>query len=236
MISISFPDGAVREYPKSSSAMDIARSISEGLARKVLASKVNGQVWDADRPIMENASLQLLTWDDTDAKSTFWHSSAHLLAEAVEATFPGVKFWVGPAVDRGFYYDMDLGDQSLSEDQLLGLEKKMNELAKNNSRFVRKEISKDEAVSYFEQKGDEYKLDLLSGLTDGTITFYTQGGFTDLCRGPHIPHTGLIKAIKLTSVAGAYWKGNEKNKQLTRVYGITFPSQKELDEYLLMLE
>jgi len=236
MISISFPDGAVRDYQDGSSAMDIARSIAEGLARKVLAAKVNGQVWDTDRPIAEDASLQLLTWDDADAKSTFWHSSAHLLAEAVEAIVPGVKFWVGPAIDRGFYYDMDLGGQTLSEDQLLGLEKKMNELAKNNSRFVRKEITKAEAIAYFEQKGDEYKLDLLSGLTDGTITFYTQGGFTDLCRGPHIPHTGLIKAIKLTSIAGAYWKGNEKNKQLTRVYGITFPNQKELDEYLLMLE
>lgn len=235
-MKITFPDGAVKEFESGSSALAIAKSISEGLARKVLAASVNGQVWDLNRPIHEDASLKLLTWDDADGKSTFWHSSAHLMAEAVESLFPGVKFWVGPAVEKGFYYDMDLGDRKMSEDDLLALEKKMNELAKQNNSFVRKEISKAEAVSYFEEKGDEYKLDLLSGLTDGEITFYTQGGFTDLCRGPHIPHTGIIKAIKLLSIAGAYWKGDEKNKQLTRVYGVTFPSQKELDEYLLMLE
>ena len=235
-MKISFPDGAVREYAAGSSALDIAKSISEGLARKVLAAQINGQVWDASRPIDADASLQLLTWDDKDGKSTFWHSSAHLMAEAVEALFPGVKFWVGPALDKGFYYDMDLGDRKLTEEDLLLLEKKMNELAKNNSQFIRKEISKTDAVQYFAEKGDEYKLDLLQQLTDGGITFYTQGGFTDLCRGPHIPHTGFIKAIKLTSVSGAYWKGDEKNKMLTRVYGVTFPSQKELDEYLQMLE
>ena len=236
MINITLPDGAVRQYEAGVSALDIAKSISEGLARKVLAASVNGQVWDATRSITADANLKLLTWDDTDGKSTFWHSSAHLLAEAVESQFPGVKFWVGPALDKGFYYDMDLGDRKITEEDLASLEKKMNELAKRNSVYVRKEITKPEAVAYFEEKGDEYKLDLLSGLEDGTITFYTQGDFTDLCRGPHIPNTGFIKAIKLTNIAGAYWKGNEKNKQLTRVYGVTFPNQKELDEYLAMLE
>lgn len=236
MINISFPDGATRQYESGVSALDIAKSISEGLARKVLAASVNGQVWDATRPITTDAGLQLLTWDDKDGKNTFWHSSAHLLAEAVESLFPGVKFWVGPALDRGFYYDMDLGDRQMSEDDLLALEKKMNELAKKNNHYIRREISKKDAVAYFAEKGDEYKLDLLGGLEDGGITFYTQGGFTDLCRGPHIPNTGFIKAIKLTNVAGAYWKGDEKNKMLTRVYGVTFPSQKELDEYLQLLE
>lgn len=235
-IKIQFPDGAVREYPQGSSAMDVAKSISEGLARKVLAASVNGEVWDASRPIQQDAALKLLTWDDSDGKSTFWHSSAHLMAEAVEAMFPGVKFWVGPAIDKGFYYDMDLGDRKLSEEDLQHLEKKMNELSKQANAYLRKEMPKAEAVQYFTEKGDEYKLDLLRNLTDGEITFYSQGGFTDLCRGPHIPHTGLIKAIKLTSVAGAYWKGDEKNKMLTRVYGVTFPNQKELDEYLQMLE
>jgi len=236
MINIQFPDGAVRQYEAGISPMAIAMSISEGLARKVIAASINGVVSDASTPLQSDASLKLLTWDDSDGKSTFWHSSAHLLAEAVEASFPGVKFWVGPAVDRGFYYDMDLGDRSLSEEELISLEKKMGELSKKNSEFIRKEISKSDAIAYFTEKGDEYKLDLLQGLTDGAITFYTQGAFTDLCRGPHIPHTGLIKAIKLTSVAGAYWKGDEKNKQLTRIYGVSFPSQKELDEHLQMLE
>lgn len=236
MINISFPDGAVRAYAEGTSAMDIARSISEGLARKVLAAMVNGEVWDASRPIQADASLRLLTWDDTEGRSTFWHSSAHLMAEAAEYLFPGVKFWVGPAVDRGFYYDMDLGGRSMTEEDLRKLETKMNELAKQGNAYSRREISKDDAVQYFADKGDEYKLDLLQGLNDGEITFYTQGGFTDLCRGPHIPHTGLIKAIKLTSLAGAYWKGDERNKMLTRVYGVSFPNQKELDEYLQMLE
>ncbi|MGB5008521.1 MAG: threonine--tRNA ligase [Ferruginibacter sp.] len=236
MIKITLPDGAIREYEQGISAFDVAKSISEGLARKVLAASINGEVWDAHRPMDNDASLKLLTWDDTDGKSTFWHSSAHLMAEAVEAAFPGVKFWVGPAIDKGFYYDMDLGDRKITEEDLALLEKKMNELAKQNSRFIRKAISKRDAIQYFTEKNDEYKLDLLSGLTDGEITFYTQGGFTDLCRGPHIPNTGFIKAIKLTSIAGAYWKGDEKNKQLTRIYGVTFPNQKELDEYVLMLE
>ena len=236
MISIKFPDGASRAYEAGVSALDIARSISEGLARKVIAASINGQVSDLTLPIHEDSSLQLHTWDDTEGKSTFWHSSAHLMAEAVESMFPGVKFWVGPAVEKGFYYDMDLGDRKLSEEDLLSLEKKMNELAKKNSSFVRKEVPKSDAVQFFTEKGDFYKLDLLQNLTDGEITFYTQGEFTDLCRGPHIPHTGFIKAIKLTSIAGAYWKGDENNKMLTRIYGVTFPSQKELDEYLQMLE
>lgn len=238
MINITLPDGAVRQYEAGVSALDIAKSISEGLARKVLAASVNGEVWDASRPIREDANLKLLTWNDTDGQMTFWHSSAHLMAEAVENLFPGVKFWVGPALEspKGFYYDMDLGDRKMTEEDLLALEKKMNELAKQANAYQRKEMPKDEAVKYFTEKGDEYKLDLLSNLTDGEITFYTQGNFTDLCRGPHIPNTGFIKAIKLMSIAGAYWKGDEKNKQLTRVYGVTFPSQKELDEYLTMLE
>ena len=236
MINITFPDGAVRQYEKGVTAMDIAKSISEGLARKIIAAGVNGQVWDASRPIDEDAAIKLYTWNDTEGKNTFWHSSAHLMAEAVEGIFPGVKFWVGPPVENGFYYDMDLGDKKISEEDLGTIEKKMNELAKKNNQYVRKEIPKAEALKYFTDKGDEYKLDLLQNLNDGEITFYTQGNFTDLCRGPHIPNTGLIKAIKLTNIAGAYWKGDEKNKQLTRLYGVTFPSQKELDEYLALLE
>jgi len=236
MIDITLPDGSVRQFETGVTSMEIAKSISEGLARKVLAAKINGQVWDASRPIQTDASLQLLSWADGEGKSTFWHSSAHLMAEAVEALFPGVKFWVGPPVENGFYYDMDLGDRKITEEDLAKLEKKMNELAKQNNVFIRKEIPKAEALHYFSEKGDEYKLDLLQNLNDGEITFYTQGGFTDLCRGPHIPNTGFIKAIKLTSIAGAYWKGDEKNKMLTRIYGITFPAQKELDEYLHLLE
>ncbi|MEO5944111.1 MAG: threonine--tRNA ligase [Ferruginibacter sp.] len=236
MIKITLPDGSVKEYEKGTTSMEVAKSISEGLARKVLASEINGQVWDATRPINDDANLKLLTWDDANAKSTFWHSTAHLMAEAVESMFPGVKFWVGPPIEKGFYYDMDLGDSKMTEEDLAKLEKKMSELAKQNNPYLRKEISKDDAVKYFSDKGDEYKLDLLSNLNDGGITLYSQGAFTDLCRGPHIPATGAIKAVKLTSVAGAYWKGDEKNKQLTRVYGVSFPAQKELDEYLLMLE
>ncbi len=236
MIKITLPDGAVREYESGSSSFDVAKSISEGLARKVLAANVNGEVWDLHRPIEKDAAVKLLTWDDADGKSTFWHSSAHLMAEAVESAFPGVKFWVGPAIEKGFYYDMDLGDRKMTEEDLLALEKKMNELAKQKNPYLRKAMPKAQAIQYFTEKGDEYKLDLLSNLNDGEITFYTQGAFTDLCRGPHIPNTGFIKAIKLTSVAGAYWKGDEKNKQLTRIYGVSFPEQKELDEYLHMLE
>ena len=236
MINITFPDGAVRQYEQGFSAMEIAKSISEGLARKILAANVNGEVWDLSRPIHNDATIKFLTWDDEKGKSTFWHSSAHLMAEAVEDAFPGVKFWVGPPVENGFYYDMDLGDNVITESDLVKLETKMKELSKQNNSYIRKEISKADAIKYFEEKGDEYKLDLLSGLEDGTITFYTQGQFTDLCRGPHIPATGAIKAIKLTSIAGAYYKGDEKNKMLTRIYGVTFPSQKELDEYLVFLE
>jgi threonyl-tRNA synthetase len=236
MIQIRFPDGAMREYQEGTSSMDIAKSISEGLARKVLAAKVNGQVWDASRAITGDATLQLITWDDAEGKNTFWHSSAHLMAEAVEALYPGVKFWVGPALDRGFYYDMDLGGRQMTDEDLVQIEKKMNELAKQNNPYIRKGISKQDAIQYFEEKGDEYKLDLLQGLNDGDISFYTQGAFTDLCRGPHIPATGAIKAIKLTSISGAYWKGDEKNKMLTRVYGVTFPNKQDLDAYILMLE
>ena len=236
MIKITLPDGSVREYAAGSTSMDVAKSISEGLARKVLAASVNGEVWDMSRPIHSDATFKLLTWDDAEGKNTFWHSSAHLMAEAVQDSFPHAKFWVGPALDKGFYYDIDLGDSKMTEEDLHTLEKKMNELAKQNNAYLRKAMPKAEAIQYFTEKGDEYKLDLLTNLTDGEITFYTQGGFTDLCRGPHIPNTSFIKAIKLTSLAGAYWKGNEKNKQLTRIYGVTFPNQKELDEYLLMLE
>ncbi len=236
MINIRFPDGATRQYEQGISALDIAKSISEGLARKVLVASVNDKVVDANLPITEDASVKFLTWDDDAGKNTFWHSSAHLMAEAVESIFPGVKFWVGPALDKGFYYDMDLADKKISEEDLLAIEKKMNELAKKNSQFIREQKAKAEAIAFFTEKGDEYKLDLLANLTDGEISFYTQGQFTDLCRGPHIPHTGLIKSIKLTSIAGAYWKGNEKNKMLTRIYGVTFPTQKEMDEYILMLE
>lgn len=235
-ITITLPDGAQRQYPKGSTALDIAKSISEGLARKVLAADINGEVWDATRPIHTDVHLKLLTWDDAGGKNTFWHSSAHLMAEAIQSLFPGAKFWVGPALDNGFYYDVDLGGQSITDDDMRQLEVKMAELARQNNAYIRKPIAKSEAIQYFSEKGDEYKLDLLQNLEDGEITFYTQGGFTDLCRGPHIPATGFIKAIKLTNIAGAYWKGDEKNKQLTRIYGVTFPSQKQLDEYLALLE
>ncbi len=236
MIKITLPDGSVREYPKGTTALQVAQSISEGLARNVLAAKINDEIWDAIRPLQADCKLQLLTWNDEGGKSTLWHSSAHLMAEAIEAIFPGVKFWVGPALENGFYYDVDLGGQSVSPDDFVRIEEKMLELAKQNNPFVRKEISKPEALHYFKEKGDEYKLDLLERLEDGSITFYEQGKFTDLCRGPHIPHTGYIKAAKVLNMAGAYWKGDEKNKMLTRFYGITFPKEKELKEYLVMLE
>ena len=235
-INITLPDGSVREYPQGISSYQVALSISEGLARNVLAAKVNGQIWDASRPIDTDASLQLLTWNDTDGKSTFWHSSAHLLAEALEALYPGVKFGIGPALENGFYYDVDLGGRSFSQDEFKQVEDKMLELARTKSDYKRQEVSKSDAFAYFTEKGDEYKLDLIKDLTDGTITFYTQGNFTDLCRGPHIPNTGFIKAAKLMNVAGAYWRGDEKNKMLTRIYGITFPKQKELEDYLYLLE
>ncbi|MET6997373.1 threonine--tRNA ligase [Chitinophaga defluvii] len=236
MISITFPDGAVRQYEAGVTAMDIAKSISEGLARKVLAAKVNGQVVDATRPISTDSTIQLLTWVDTDGKATMWHSSAHLMAEALEALYPGVKLGIGPAIENGFYYDIDLGGRTISDEDLRVIEQKMAALAKENNTYQRQEISKADALKYFTEKGDEYKLELINDLQDGAITFYTQGQFTDLCRGPHIPATGAIKAIKLTNIAGAYWRGNEKNKMLTRIYGITFPTQKELDEYLVLIE
>lgn len=235
-INITFPDGAVRSYPAGSSAMDVALSISEGLARNVLAAKVDKEVWDANRPIHQDVTLQLLTWKDKEGQQTYWHSSAHLMAEALEAMFPGVKLAIGPPVEQGFYYDVDFGDTHFSSEAFDALEKKMLELAKSNSPFVRKEVSKSDAIAYFTEKGDPYKLELLQDLQDGSITFYEQGNFTDLCRGPHIPHTGHIKAVKLLNTAGAYWRGNEKNKQLTRIYGVTFPKKSELDEHLERIE
>jgi threonyl-tRNA synthetase len=235
-INITLPDGSVREYPKGTSGLEVAQSISEGLARNVLAAKVDNQVWDATRPISADARVQLLTWNDVEGKSTFWHSSAHLLAEALEALYPGVKLGIGPSIENGFYYDVDFGDREFSSEDLQKIEQKMLELSRQKNEYSRQEISKAEALKHYEAKGDEYKLELLQDLEDGNITFYHQGAFTDLCRGPHIPHTGFIKSVKLLSVAGAYWRGNEKNKQLTRIYGITFPKQKELTEYLEMLE
>lgn len=235
-IHITLPDGTIKSYPKGLTGLDIARSISEGLARKVLAAKVDGKVWDATRPILQDASVKLLTWEDAEGKSTFWHSSAHLLAEALEAEYPSVKFGIGPAIENGFYYDIDLGDRQISDEDLKRLEEKMKTLSREKNAYLRTDVSKAEALDYFRKKGDQYKLELIDGLKDGEITFYTQGHFTDLCRGPHIPDTGFIKAIKLTSIAGAYWRGDEHNKMLTRIYGITFPVQKELDQYLVMLE
>jgi threonyl-tRNA synthetase len=236
IINISLPDGSVRQYEKGSSSMDIALSISEGLARNVLAARVNGEVIEASRPITEDASLQLLTWNDAEGKKTFWHSSAHLLAEALEALFPGTKFGIGPPIENGFYYDIDLNGQAFSSENFEELEAKMLELARQKSVFIRTPMTKAEALSYFRAKGDEYKLELLEDLEDGSITFYKQGNFTDLCRGPHIPDTGFIKAVKILNVAGAYWRGDEKRKQMTRVYAITFPKEKELKEYLTLLE
>jgi threonyl-tRNA synthetase len=236
MIKVTLPDGSVREYAKGTTALEVAQSISEGLARNVLAASVNGQVIDATHPIDTDVNLQLLTWNDTEGKSTMWHSSAHLMAEALEFFYPGIKLAIGPPVTNGFYYDVDFGDINLTEADLEKVEKKMMELAKEKNAYVRQEISKSDAISFFKERQDPYKLELLEDLEDGHITFYTQGNFTDLCRGPHIPHTGFIKAVKLTSIAGAYWRGDEKNKQLTRVYGITFPKAAELTEYLEKLE
>ncbi|GAB3989078.1 threonine--tRNA ligase [Spirosoma daeguense] len=235
-IRVTLPDGSVRQYPKGSTGLEIAAQISEGLARNVLAAKVNGVVQDATRPVDQDATVQLLTWNDAEGKATFWHSSAHLLAEALESLYPGVKFGIGPAVETGFYYDVDLGGQPFSQEDFKKVEDKMLELARQKQAYIRKPMGKAEAIAYFEEKGDPYKLDLLKDLEDGTITFYTQGDFTDLCRGPHIPNTGFIKAAKLMNVAGAYWRGNEKNKQLTRIYAVTYPKQKELDDYLYLLE
>jgi threonyl-tRNA synthetase len=236
MIKITLPDGSIREYQKGTTSLQVALSISEGLARNVLAAKINGEVWDATRPLNQDCNLTLLTWNDTDGKQTMWHSSAHLMAEALEALYPGVKLGIGPAIENGFYYDVDFGDKTLTPEELPKIEAKMQELANAKSEYIRKEVSKADAIKYFTEKGDQYKLELIAGLPDGEITFYTQGNFTDLCRGPHIPNTGFVKAIKLMNIAGAYWRGNEKNKMLTRIYGITFPKDKELKEYLVLLE
>ena len=236
MIKITFPDGQVREFENGITPFQVALSISEGLARNVLAANLNGEVVDSSTPIEADAALQLLTWNDADGKKTFWHSSAHLLAEAIEALYPDTKFGIGPAIENGFYYDIDLGEQEFGSDQFKAIEDKMLELARTKNEYVRTSVSKADAISYFQEKGDEYKLELIDGLADGSITFYNQGNFTDLCRGPHIPNTGFIKSVKLLSVAGAYWRGDEKRKQLTRIYAITFPKAKELEEYLTLLE
>ncbi len=236
MINITLPDGSVKQVAQGSTPLEIARQISEGLARNVLAAKVNGKVVNATSPLSEDADLQLLTWNDQEGKSTLWHSSAHLMAEAIEMLYPGVKFGIGPDIENGFYYDIDFGDYDISEKDFPKIEKKILELAREKQQFVRKEVSKADALTYFTKKGDEYKLELIKDLEDGEITFYESGYFTDLCRGPHIPNTGFIKAVKLMKVAGAYWRGDEKRKQLTRIYGITFPKKKELTEYLELLE
>ncbi|MHA8082161.1 threonine--tRNA ligase [Aquirufa sp. A-Brett2-15D] len=236
MIKITFPDGQVKEFENGITPYQVALQISEGLARNVLAANLNGEVVDSSTPIDSDASLQLLTWNDDEGKKTFWHSSAHLLAEAIESLYPGTKFGIGPAIENGFYYDIDLGEQEFGSDDFKAIEDKMLELARLKNDFLRSSVSKTDAVAYFEEKGDEYKLELIEGLADGSITFYNQGNFTDLCRGPHIPNTGFIKSVKLLSVAGAYWRGDEKRKQLTRIYAITFPKAKELEEYLTLLE
>ena len=236
MIKITLPDGTIKQVERGTSAMDIAKDISEGLARNVLSATVNGEVWDANRPITTDSSLKLHTWGDKEGKSTFWHSTAHIMAEALENLYPGVRLGIGPAIENGFYYDIDLGDRVLSTEDLPKIEKKMKELASQKVSFDRKDISKANAIKYFKDKGDKYKLELLEELEDGNITFYTQGNFTDLCRGPHIPSSGKIKAIKLLNIAGAYWRGDENRKQLTRIYGISFPKQKELTAYMEMLE
>ena len=236
MIDITLPDGTIKKYETNISAMQVAEDISSGLARNVLAAEVNGEVWDANRSIPSNASLKLLTWNDELGKNTLWHSTAHLLAEALEALYPNIKLAIGPPIEKGFYYDIDFGKHNFSSDDFPKVEKKMIELAREKNTFERINISKLDALAYFTEKKDPYKLELIRTLDEGTISFYKQGKFTDLCRGPHIPHTGFIKAIKLLSTAGAYWRGNEKNKQLTRIYGIAFPKNKELTEYLEILE
>ncbi len=236
MINITLPDNSVRQFESGVTALDVAKSISEGLARNVLAAKVNEEIWDATRPIYNDANLRLYTWNDTEGKAAMWHSSAHLMAEAIEILYPGVKFGIGPDIENGFYYDIDFMNHSISSDDFKKIEDKMLELASQKQQFIRKEVSKSEALAYFTEKGDEYKLELINDLEDGKISFYQSGDFTDLCRGPHIPDTGSIKAVKLLNTAGAYWRGDEKRKQLTRIYGITFQKQKELTEYLTLLE
>ena len=236
MINITLPDGTIKKYPKGITAIDIAEEISSGLARNVLAAEINGEVWDATRMIHHDSKLKLLTWNDKNGKMAMWHSSAHLMAEALEALYPGIKLAIGPPIENGFYYDIDFGEQHFSSDHFRKVENKMIELARQKNTFERIAISKKEAISYFQEKEDKYKLELLEELEDGEITFYKQGEFTDLCKGPHIPHTGHIKALKLLKTAGAYWRGDEKNNQLTRIYGISFPKNKELTAYLEMLE
>ena len=236
MINITFPDKSVRQYEAGVTPLEIAKSISEGLARNVLSAKVNGVMWDAMRPVNEDAEIQLFTWNDPEGKATVWHSSAHLMAEAIEQLYTGVKFGIGPSIENGFYYDVDFGTNVITEEDLAKIEKRMMELASQKQAFERVDVSKAEAMKHFTDKGDEYKQELISELEDGTITYYKTGTFTDLCRGPHIPDTSCIKAIKLLSIAGAYWRGDEKRKQLTRIYGITFLKKKELDEYLVLLE
>jgi threonyl-tRNA synthetase len=237
MIKITFPDGNIREYEAGISPMQIAESISMGLAKKVLVAEVDGKSWDLTRTLAGDCALKLYTWDDTAGKEAYWHSSAHLMAEALEALYPNVKLGIGPPIEQGFYYDIDLGEgRTMVSEDLAAIEKKMVELASKNSAFERSEVNKQEAIRYFTEKADPYKLELLQDLNDGEITFYKQGNFTDLCRGPHIPNTGYIKSVKLLNIAGAYWRGNEKNPMMTRLYGITFPKQAELDAYLTMLE
>ncbi len=236
MINITFPDGSVRQYPKGATPLDIANGISPRLAAEVLAASVNSKVVEITRPINEDATIKLHKWEDQEAKSTFWHSSSHLMAEALELLYPGIKFGIGPSIETGFYYDVDTGDKSITEGDLKRIEEKMLELAREKQHFVRREVSKEEAMKTYSEKGDQYKCELIKDLEDGTISFYTNGTFTDLCRGPHLGDTSVIKAVKLTSIAGAYWRGNENNKMLTRIYGVTFPQKKMLDEYLLMLE
>ena len=236
MIKITLPDGNIKEMEKGSSAMDVALSISKGLARRVLAAEVNGEVWDLTRSINTDVNLKLLSFSDKGGKSTMWHSSAHLMAEALEFFYPGIKLAIGPPIENGFYYDVDFGEHEFTDKDLVKVEKKMLELAREKNPFLREEVSKKDALVFFKTKEDPYKLELIDELEDGTITFYSQGNFTDLCRGPHLPHTGFIKAVKLLSIAGAYWRGDETRKQLTRVYGITFEKQKELNQYLVQLE
>ncbi|HOV83441.1 MAG TPA: threonine--tRNA ligase [Paludibacteraceae bacterium] len=236
MIKITFPDGSVKEFPEGITGQEIAENISPKLAQEALAIGVNGEIWDLTRPIENDATVKIFTWDDEEGKHAFWHSSAHLMAEALEELYPGIKFGIGPAIENGFYYDVDAGNTIIKETDLPQIEEKMKELAARKEPIIRKNISKADALKIFEEKGDEYKIELIQDLTDGTITLYSQGNFTDLCRGPHLPDIGKIKAIKLLSVAGAYWRGDEKRKQLTRIYGITFPTKKMLDEYLVLLE
>jgi len=236
MINITFPDGSVRSYDAGVTAYQIAESISPRLAGEVLAASFNDSIYDLDRPITTDGTIKLHKWDDAEARKTFWHSSSHLMAEALEAVYPGIKFGIGPAIENGFYYDVDLGDVNLVEADLKKIEDKMIELARTKEQFVRREVPKEEAMKTFTEKGDQYKCELIRDLEDGTISFYSNGNFTDLCRGPHLRDTSVIKAVKLTSIAGAYWRGNEKNKMLTRIYGITFPKKSMLDEYLALLE